>query len=88
MEGFIKIESATHNGRVGLRVEGCMSKVNLVDKFHVLHCVCRSLHIDPTDLVIFEKLEKLGLFGEEEVESEEVEVQGALDKIFGGHHEG
>ena len=43
MEGFIKIESATQNGRAGLRVEGRMSKVNLVDKFHVLHCVCASL---------------------------------------------
>lgn len=83
MEGFIKIESATQNGLVGLRVEGCMSKVNLVDKFHVLHCVCQSLHIDSEDLVIFEKLEKLGLFGDE-VE----EVPGAFDKIFGGHHEG
>ena len=83
MEGFIKIESATQNGLVGLRVEGRMSKVNLVDKFHVLHCVCQSLHIDSEDLMIFEELEKLDLFGEEVVE-----VPGAFDKIFGGHHEG
>ena len=83
MEGFIKIASATQNGRVGLRVEGCMSKVNLVDKFHVLHGVCRALHIDSKDLVIFEELEKLDFFGEEVVE-----VPGAFDKIFGGHHEG
>ena len=53
MEGFIKIESATQNGRVGLCVEGRMSGVNLMDKFHVLHCACRSLHIDWKDLVIF-----------------------------------
>lgn len=83
MEGFIKIESATQNGLVGLRVEGHMSKVNLVDKCHVLHCMCQALHIDSEDLAIFEKLEELGLWAEEVVE-----VQGAFDKIFGGHHEG
>ena len=87
MEGFIKIESATQNGRVGLSVEGRMSGVNLMDKFHVLHCVCRSLHIDWKDLVIFEELEKLDIWDEETMEEEE-EVQETLDKIFGGHHEG
>ena len=87
MEGFIKIESATQNGRVGLSVEGRLRGVNLVDKFHVLHCVCRSLHIDSKDLVIFEELEKLDLWDEETVEAEEG-AQETLDKIFGGHHEG
>ena len=90
MEGFIKIESATQNGRVGLSVEGRLRGVNLMDKFHVLHCVCRSLHIDWKDLVIFEELEKLDLWDEETVEDEEGEekVQETLDRIFGGHHEG
>ena len=89
MEGFIKIESATQNGRVGLSVGGRLRGVNLVDKFHVLHCVCRSLHLDWKDLVIFEELEKLDLWDEETVEEEEKEeVQETLDKIFGGHHEG
>ena len=83
MEGFIKIVSASQNGLAGLRVECRMSKVNLVDKFRVLHCVCQSLHIDSEDLVIFEEFEKLDFFGEEMVE-----VPGAFDKIFGGHHEG
>ena len=86
MEGYIKIESATQNGRVGLSVEGRLRGVNLMDKFHLLHCVCRSLHIDSKDLVIFEELEKLDLWDEETVE--EGEVRGVLDKIFGGHHEG
>ena len=91
MEGFIKIESATQNGLVGLRVEGCMRGVNLMDKFHVLHCVCRALHIDSKDLVIFEELEKIDIWDEETVEEgeeEEEKVRGVLDKIFGGHHEG
>ena len=88
MEGFIKIESATQNGRVGLSVEGCMREVNLVDKFHVLHCVCRALHIDTKDLVIFSELEKMDLWEEETVEDEDEVVQETLDKIFGGHHEG
>ena len=87
MEGFIKIESATQNGRVGLSVEGRLRGVNLMDKFHVLHGVCRALHIDSEDLVIFEELEKLDLWDEETVEEEE-KVQETLDKIFGGHHEG
>ena len=86
MEGFIKIESATQNGRVGLSVEGRLRGVNLVDKFHVLHCVCRSLHLDWKDLVIFTELEKMDLWEEETVEDEA--VQETLDKIFGGHHEG
>ena len=86
MEGYIKIESATQNGRVGLSVEGRLRGVNLVDKFNVLHCVCRALHIDSKDLVIFEELEKLDLWDEETVEEEG--VQETLDKIFGGHHEG
>ena len=86
MEGFIKIESATQNGRVGLRVEGRLRGVNLVDKFQVLHGVCRSLHIDWKDLVIFTELEKMDLWEEETVEDEA--VQETLDKIFGGHHEG
>ena len=89
MEGYIKIESATQNGRVGLSVEGRMRGVNLMDKFHVLHCVCRALHIDSKDLVIFEELEKLDLWDEETVEEEEEEkVRGVLDRIFGGHNEG
>ena len=89
MGGFIKIESATQNGRVGLSVEGRMRGVNLMDKFHVLHCVCRALHIDSKDLVIFEELEKLDLWDEETVEEEEEEkVRGVLDRIFGGHNEG
>ena len=86
MDGFIKIESATQNGRVGLCVEGCMRGVNLMDKFHVLHCVCRSLHLDWKDLVIFTELEKMDLWEEETVDEEE--AQETLDKIFGGHHEG
>ena len=88
MEGYIKIESATQNGRVGLSVEGCMREVNLMDKFHVLHCVCRALHIDWKDLVIFTELEKRDLWEEETVEDEDEVVQDVLDKIFGGHHEG
>ena len=88
MEGYIKIESATQNGRVGLSVEGCMRGVNLVDKFHVLHCVCRALHIDWKDLAIFTELEKVDLWEEETVEDEDEVVQDVLDKIFGGHHEG
>ena len=91
MDGYIKIESATQNGRVGLCVEGCMRGVNLMDKFHVLHCVCRVLHIDSKDLVIFEELEKIDIWDEETVEEgeeEEEKVRGVLDKIFGGHHEG
>ena len=88
MEGFIKIESATQNGRVGLSVGGCLRGVNLVDKFHVLHCVCRALHIDSKDLVIFEELEKMDLWEEETVEDEEEKVWDVLDRIFGGHHEG
>ena len=85
MEGYIKIESATQNGRVVLSVEGRLRGVNLMDKFHVLHGVCRALHIDSKDLVIFEGLEKMGLWYEETVEEG---VQETLDKIFGGHHEG
>lgn len=87
MEGFIKIESATQNGRVGLSVEGRLRGVNLMDKFHVLHCVCRSLHIDWKDLVIFTELEKMDLWDEETVE-EGGAVQETLDKIFGGHKDG
>ena len=86
MEGFIKIESATQNGRVGLSVEGRLRGVNLVDKFHVLHCVCRALRLDWKDLVIFTELEKMDLWDAETVEGGE--VQETLDKIFGGHHEG
>ena len=88
MEGFIKIESATQNGRVGLSVEGRLRGVNLMDKFHVLHCVCRALHIDSKDLVIFEELEKLDLWDEEVEKDEDEAVRETLDKIFGGHHEG
>ena len=88
MDGYIKIESATQNGRVGLCVVGRLRGVNLVDKFHVLHCVCRALHIDSKDLVIFEELEKLDLWDEETVEDEDEAVRKTLDKIFGGHHEG
>ena len=88
MDGYIKIESATQNGRVGLSVEGRLRGVNLVDKFHVLHCVCRSLHIDWKDLVIFTELEKMDLWEEETVVDEDEAVQETLDRIFGGHHEG
>ena len=88
MEGFIKIESATQNGRVCVSGEGRLRGVNLMDKFLVLHGVCRALHIDWKDLVIFTELEKLDLWDEETVEDEDEVVQETLDKIFGGHHEG
>ena len=86
MEGFIKIESATQNSRVGLSVAGRLRGVNLVDKFHVLHCVCRALHLDWKDLVIFTELHKMDLWDKKAVKDEA--VQETLDKIFGGHHEG
>ena len=88
MEGFIKIESATQNDRVGLSVGDRLRGVNLVDKFHVLHCVCRALHLDWKDLAIFTELEKMDLWEEETVEDEEEKVQETPDKMFGGHHEG
>ena len=87
MEGFIKIENVVSGDREGLSVECRLSKVTVVDKFHVLHCLCRALDIDREDLVVFGELEKLSLWEE----PEEIDLSAAhemLNTLFGGHDEG
>lgn len=90
MTGFIKVENVVKEGREGLCVECQLSKVTAMDKFHMLHCVCRALNIRREDLAVFSELEKLQLWEEpEDVEDRRPGVvEEILDTIFGGHDEG
>ena len=50
MQGYIKIESATHEGKDGLSVKTDLRDVRYMDRIAVVNSVCRALHITPTEL--------------------------------------
>lgn len=89
MTGFIKVENIVKEGREGMRVECQLHKVGAMDKFHILHCVCRALNIRREDLAVFSELEKLQLWKEGgSGDRRPGVVEEMLDTIFGGHNAG
>lgn len=50
MKGYIKIESVTHEGKEGLSVETELRDVSYMDRIAAVNCMCKALHITPTEL--------------------------------------
>ena len=50
MKGYIKIESATYEGREGLSVEADLRDVSPMDRIVVVNGVRDALHITPGEL--------------------------------------
>lgn len=61
MKGYIKIESATHEGKEGLRIETDLRDVSYMDRIAVVNGVCHALHITPTELKLMAGLIGSGL---------------------------
>ena len=61
MKGYIKIESATHEGKEGLSIETDLRDVSYMDRIAVVNGVCYALHITPTELKLMAGLIGSGL---------------------------
>lgn len=64
MEGYIKIESATYEGKEGLSVKTDLRDVSYMDRIAVISSVCRALHITPTELKLMAGLISSGCMEE------------------------
>ena len=64
MKGYIKIESATHEGKEGLSVQTDLRNVSYMDRIAVVHSVCHALHITPTELKLMADLISSGFMEE------------------------
>lgn len=56
MKGYIKIESATHEGKEGLSVHTDLRDVSYMDRIAVVNGVCHTLDISPTELKLMASL--------------------------------
>ena len=56
MKGYIKIESATHEGKEGLSVQTDLRDVSYMDRIAVVNGVCHALNITPTELKLMASL--------------------------------
>lgn len=64
MKGYIKIESATHEGKEGLSVKTDLRDVSYMDRIAVVNSVCHALHITPTELKLMAGLISSGFMEE------------------------
>lgn len=64
MKGYIKIESATHEGKEGLSVKTDLRDVSYMDRIAVVNSVCHALHITPTELKLMSGLISSGFMEE------------------------
>ena len=64
MKGYIKIESATHEGKEGLSVKTDLRDVSYMDRIVVVNSVCHALHITPTELKLMAGLISSGFMEE------------------------
>ena len=56
MEGFIKIETTTKEGREGLSVKTALSDVSFLDRVVIVNSVCNALNITPEELKLMSDL--------------------------------
>ena len=84
MKGYIKIESATHEGKEGLSVEADLRDVSYMDRIVVVNGVCDALHIKPTELKLMADLIGSSLMDElvsiDTLRNDDDEPQGAKKK--------
>lgn len=98
MKGYIKIESATHEGKEGISVKTDLRNVSYMDRIAVVNSMCQALHITPTELKLMADLIGSGFMEEmtdtqvleddtEVVKPEPKERKRANVKIIGGDAE-
>lgn len=61
MEGYIKIEAGTYEGRKGYNVESNFKELSHNDSMELLHCLCISTNIKPIDLRVMAALMESGV---------------------------
>ena len=64
MKGYIKIESATREGKAGLCVDTKLQEVSLLDRVVVIGAVCQSLDVSPTELKLIAGVLEAGFMRE------------------------
>lgn len=64
MKGYIKIESATHEGKEGLSIETQLENVSYMDRIVVVNSVCTALRITSEELKLMAGLIGSGLMDE------------------------
>lgn len=64
MKGYIKIESATHEGKEGLSIQTDFRDVSYMDRIVVINGVCHALNITPTELKLMAGMIGSGLMDE------------------------
>lgn len=64
MKGYIKIESATREGKEGLSIDTKLSDVSYMDRIVVVNSVCNALYITPTELKLMAGMIGSGLMDE------------------------
>lgn len=64
MKGYIKIESATREGKEGLSIDTELSEVSYMDRIVVINGVCNALYITPTELKLMAGMIGSGLIDE------------------------
>lgn len=88
MKGYIKIEAAAHEGREGLTIETDLEHVSNMDRMQMLHSLCRSLEITPTELKLMAMLMQEGIMDEvaevETLRDDSVRAEGSEKKCTCG----
>lgn len=64
MKGYIKIEATTYEGREGLSVQTDLEHVTYMDRLQVIHSLCHSLNIKPSELKFMAELMDSGILDE------------------------
>lgn len=61
MKGYIKMESANHEGKAGISVQTDLHDVSYMDRIVLVNSMCRALRINSTELKLMADLIGSGL---------------------------
>lgn len=64
MQGFVKIEASTYQGKEGLSVESHLEHVGRLDRIQLVHALCTSLKIDADELRLLAAMMSSGVMSE------------------------
>lgn len=88
MNGTINVLAADEGGTTNVSIKCDLQDISVMDKFNLLHGICRSLSLDARDAEIFAIMFRAGVFNNtqevEEVSELESAVDRLLSKILGG----
>lgn len=64
MKGSVTIEAVVEDGREVPRVSTDLHEVNFMDKLHMMHCLCKSLKIQPKEFTLMATMLSSGIMDE------------------------